>query len=106
MGVEHLISKKESDCSCAKEFQLDSNHPMIEIINSYAKELDDCVIDLREEIIMPKPDEAKIKLLQTRMDTLIGIMDRYRFARFNVELLKNIRYPCLDCREVAKGPKQ
>lgn len=106
MGVEHLMRADKGSSSCPKEFQLDPNHPMVLNLDSLAELLDSCIVELRQEMTKELPKEENIKVIQDRMDSIIAIIDKYRFARLNIEILKNIKFPCLDCRELGKAGPQ
>lgn len=104
MGVEHLMRADQG--SCPKEFQLDPNHPMVVNLNNLAELLDACILELKTEMSLDLPRQENIKVIQDRMDSIIATIDKYRFARLNIEILKNIKFPCLDCRDIGKHGQQ
>lgn len=79
---------------------------MVINLNNLAELLDSCILDLKTELSQELPKKENIKVIEEEMDSIISIIDKYRFARLNIEILKNIKFPCLDCRDIGKGPSQ
>lgn len=103
--MEHLVGDSPMQPTkpkeeCPKEFQIPHDHVMVVKMEGMASFVD-LLNDQLMDAIMNNKSKEEIDAINAKIDEVMKAMARYRSIRFNVELLKHVRFPCFECRELA-----